>query len=345
MRLILPLTYRCNLNCEYCYVDKRGNESLPLLVGAKAVNFLMQNNKDKEVDLIFTGGEPLLEWEKMKKLIYCAEYAAKRSGALIRTLGFPTNGLLLNENILSFCRQKNIKLAVSFDGGENKRRTPKGLNSFFIVRKKFPLLLKYKDIVRIRLTVWPSYAKDLLLNFKKLLKIGFIRFDIQPVIGTKWSEKNRIAYLNNLIQSFEIIKRNKTAIDLKHLEDFLNRGEKKCPKASNEFLVDIDGSIYPCEFFLSIPTEERKKYIIGYVSKGVNSELIENYKNLRICHNNKNFPVIKDKCESCSVSQVCFKICLGFNIKERKFDLEIAQENWELMRGIERVFNEFANLI
>lgn len=349
-RLILPLTRYCNLNCEYCYVDKRGNKSLPFLVGAKAVNFLMQNNKNKEVDLIFTGGEPLLEWEKMKKLIFYAEYAAKRVGALIRTLGFPTNGLLLNEDILSFCQKKNVKIAVSIDGVRNKRKTTEGFNSYFIIEKKFPLLLKYKDMVRIRLTIWPAYANKLVWNFKKFLKLGFVKFDIQPVFGVRWSKRNRLAYLNNLIKSFKVIrdenKKNNKKLDLKHLHDFLacQNQKKCCPKAGEELLVDIDGNIYPCEFFLSMPLSNRKKYVIGHVDKGIDLKLAKDYKKQRICQNSQILPALKNKCRTCLVSTACFKICSGFNLEEKKFDYQITQENWQLFRAIEKIFLKYSSL-
>lgn len=344
-RLVLPITCDCNLNCEYCYVVKRGSRALPFLIGAKAIDFLMENNPEGGVDLIFTGGEPLLAWEKIKKLIFYARQAAKKRNVKIQTMGFPTNGLLLNEKILHFCKKENIKVAVSVDGLLNKRKTMEGFDSFPVLKKKLPLLLKYKDVVRIRMTVWPAYADKLFLSLKFFLKIGFTRIDIQPAIGVRWSLKNQEAYLSNLTKFLktteELKEKNRRRIDIKSLRDFIEdpNTEKNCPKVRTEFLVDIDGCIYPCEFFLAVPPAARKKYVIGHIEKGINLKLAENYKNHRVCEARNALSLIKKKCSSCRFSPACFKVCLGFDIQKRRFNRAIAQEGWQLFRGIEKVYS------
>jgi len=344
-RLVLPITYDCNLNCEYCYVDKKGSRALPFLIGARAIDFLMRNNPGKGVDLIFTGGEPLLEWEKTKKLILYVEDAAKKENIRLETLGLATNGLLLNKKILSFCRKKNIEVAVSADGSINKRKTSQGANSFFILEKKFPLLLEYADIIRLKMTIHPDYTDKLFDNFENFVKKGFAKIDIQPVRGVKWPTKNRQGFLKGLSKCFDLLaeaKINGKKIDMKHWRDFTreNNQEKYCPKVRAEFLVDVDGLIYPCSFFSSVPLPERRKYAIGHVNQGVNQDLAKSYKNYKVCQYNTVLPVIKKKCSSCSLSPACFKICLGFDLQKRQFNPALAEESWQLLRGIEKAYSK-----
>jgi len=344
----LPLTYDCNLNCEYCYAAKRGSGALPFLIGARAIDFLIGNNLKKGVELIFTGGEPLLEWAKIKKLILYAETTAKEKNTRLETLGLATNGLLLNKKILSFCRKKNVEVAVSADGPANKRKTGKGSNSFFILEKKFSLLLEYVDIVRLKITVHPDYTTQFFEIFENFVKKGFVRIDIQPVRGVRWSAKNRRSFLKGLSECFNLLaeaKINGRKIDMKHWRDFVreNSQEKCCPKVRAEFMVDVDGLIYPCSFFSSISFPERRKYAIGRVDSGADPDLTRNYQNFKICENSAAWPVIKKKCSSCSLSPACFKICLGFDIQKRRFNRAIAQEGWQLFRGIERVYSKFAS--
>ncbi|MBU1102911.1 radical SAM protein [Patescibacteria group bacterium] len=347
-KLILPLTTRCNLNCRYCYVDKRGSKSLPLLLAKKAINFLIRNNKnksphlmpapldsgvlkrygDKKVSLIFAGGEPLLEWKKMKYLILYAIYQVKKSNVQIETIGFPTNGLLLNEKILLFCRRNNIKVGVSADGACNYRKTIKGRDSFALLRKKFPLFVKFQDVLRIRMTIAPEYAGKLFFNFKKLLKEGFFNIDMQPAIGLRWPNKFRRLYLNNLKKFLEIVKERETKRNerffVKHLQDFVaGRRDKYRAKDWQTVLMDLDGSFYPCEFFLAIPLGEREKYAIGHISRGLNFNLAKNYK----------------------AHKTCFKICLRSNFQKRKFDPVLIRDNLRLLKGIEKIYTKYQHLI
>ena len=342
-RLILPITYDCNLNCKYCYMEKRGSEALPLLVGKKAIDFLIENNRGGKADLIFTGGEPLLEWEKIKTLILYAQNLAKKAKIDWQTIGLATNGLLLNQKILAFCRNKNIEVAVSADGFENKRGLRKGGNSFLLLEKKFPLLLKYKDIVRIKLTIHPEYANKLFYNFKNFYKIGFDKIDIQPARGISWLAKQRQTYWRNLSQCLRVASRARQdgkKIDMKYRRDISaqRRLPKYCPKVRAEFLVDIDGRVYPCSFFLSLPPAQKKKYAIGHISRGVNFKLAENFKNHLVCEARNSLPLIKKKCPACRISSACFKICLGFDIQKKQFNQALAEEAWQLLRGIERLY-------
>lgn len=341
-RLMLPVTYECNLDCEYCYVDKRTKRVSSFLVWLKAVNFLIQHNKGGEIDIIFIGGEPLLKWKEIKRIIIYTQKLSKIFKVIIKTAGFPTNGLLLNKDILNFCRLNNISIAVSIDGPDNKRNTITGENSFATLSRKIKLFIKYRDVIRIRLSIHPDFVNKSFDNFSLFVKKGFTKIDIQPIIGIKWDQKKRELYFKNLEKILRSY-RKKQRIDMKHLNDFISDCEsyKFCPKIKEEFLVDLDGSIYPCEFFLSVPLAERRKYAIGTVFKGVNFDLADDYKNKKICNMGNEFIDLKNKCANCSISQSCYKICLGFNNRTKRFESEIANSNWFLFRGMEKIYSKF----
>lgn len=350
---MLPLTYKCNLNCEYCYVDKKLSKSMNMKIALSAVDFLMTKGgrSRKSVDIVFIGGEPLIEWKNMLKIIFYSKQLAAKAKISIGTIGFPTNGLLLNEKILDYCRRENIQVAVSIDGFNNKRRTLTGENSFYLVEKKIPLLLKYADVVRIRSTIHPDYVNGSAKNFKKFLELGFTKIDMQPVTGIMWSPAQKRIYLKNLAASFGEIEKsqlkNKTAVDMKHLRDFISncQEEKGCPKVKEEFLVDVDGNIYPCEFYLSIPVEKRILYAIGNINKGINDSLAESCMRHKLCDAGDNIPALKKKCSSCKQTQACYKVCFGYDTQKRKFDSSVAKNNWMLFRDIEKIFSKYRYLI
>jgi uncharacterized protein len=72
--LCLHIAHDCNLACKYCFAGKgeyHGEKALMSFeVGKAALDFLIQNSgtrKNLEVD--FFGGEPLMNFEVVKKLV------------------------------------------------------------------------------------------------------------------------------------------------------------------------------------------------------------------------------------------------------------------------------------
>jgi uncharacterized protein len=336
-------------------VDKNDSRTLRLEDGFQAIDFLIKNNQGNRgpLEIIFVGGEPLLEWEKIKKFVVYAKTLAERLKVPLGTTGFPTNGLLLNEKILDFCRKEQMKVAVSADGLANKRNTVSGENSYLELVRKIPLLLRYKDVVRMRLTVHPDYVDQSAEVFEYFLKKGFLKVDIQPVIGVDWPTEKRKQYLKRLDESFRATRkandRGERKIDIEHLQGYAREEEAgaHCPKGAEEFLVDVDGTVYPCEFFLSVPLEERKKYSLGHVSREVDFALAEKFEQYRLCGDEGavGVPNLKKKCSACRFSKACFKFCLGYNVAERKFDPKVAQSNWRLSRDIEKVCLKYGDLL
>ncbi|MEI7750166.1 MAG: radical SAM protein [Candidatus Moraniibacteriota bacterium] len=351
-RLILPLTYRCNLNCEYCYVDKQSGKSMSLKTALDAVDFLLKNARKNgnAANIIFVGGEPLLEWVNIVKIVRYAKRLASGMGVSIGTIGFPTNGLLLTRDILDFCRAEHVSVAVSIDGSDNKRKTVAGGNSFPHVGEKIPLLLEYRDIVRIRSTVHPDHVEGAAERFKEFLGMGFSKIDLQPVIGIFWTPERTRAYVEQLEETLISVERMKaitgTGVDLKHLRDFNSgqSGELGCPKIREEFLVDIGGTIYPCEFYLSFPLGQRETYAIGDIKNGVGKDVAESCLRHILCESDDFLPIIKSKCASCTRSQACSKICLGYDQVRKRFDKKIAASNWVLFREIEKLFGAYEHL-
>lgn len=103
----LEVSARCNLNCDYCYVDKNGSD-LPALYWGKIIEELTRPGM-KVFQLTFGGGEPFLR----KDLFQLAEYAAKRRISRTAT----TNGLLIPD-----CSRSDLHLFdminVSYHGND-----------------------------------------------------------------------------------------------------------------------------------------------------------------------------------------------------------------------------------
>ena len=80
--LCLHVAHTCNLNCSYCFASQgkyQGDRALMSFeVGKQAFDFLIANSgsrRNLEVD--FFGGEPLMNWEVVKRLVAYAREQEK----------------------------------------------------------------------------------------------------------------------------------------------------------------------------------------------------------------------------------------------------------------------------
>lgn len=106
LRYFLEVTYRCNLNCPYCYIGtERKKDELSY---EEWVRFISQIPRYAFITLV--GGEPFIR----EDFIPIMEYAAKRVFGKVNVV---SNGLMLdNQAIDSIIKSKIILLSVSLDG-------------------------------------------------------------------------------------------------------------------------------------------------------------------------------------------------------------------------------------
>ena len=100
--LCLHIAHTCNLNCSYCFASQgkyHGERSLMSFeVGKQAFDFLIANSgtrRNLEVD--FFGGEPLMNWDVVVKLVEYARSVEKEHNKNFR-FTLTTNGVLLDDD-------------------------------------------------------------------------------------------------------------------------------------------------------------------------------------------------------------------------------------------------------
>ena len=120
LRYFFELTYRCNLQCPYCYVGcDRNKDELTTQEWFKVIE---QIPFYSFVTLV--GGEPLLR----KDFIPIMEKISQKTSGKFNVV---SNGILINEEIIdAFIKTKMMLLSVSLDGyGQNhdKNRAKEGI--------------------------------------------------------------------------------------------------------------------------------------------------------------------------------------------------------------------------
>lgn len=119
VNISLFLAQECNMRCVYCYGGGghyAGKGMMTEETAFRAVDWLMENSKKAEsVSISFFGGEPLMNFSLMRKIVPFAKRQGMKKGKQV-FFSITTNGSLLNEEIITFLKEEKIRTFISFDG-------------------------------------------------------------------------------------------------------------------------------------------------------------------------------------------------------------------------------------
>ena len=145
--LCLHVAHSCNLSCSYCFASQgryHGDRALMSFeVGKRAMDFLIENSgtrRNLEVD--FFGGEPLMNFDMVKKLVaYCREQEKIHNKNFRFTM--TTNGMLIDDDVIDFCNKECHNVVLSLDGRKEVhdrfRKDYAGRGSYDAIVPKFLL--------------------------------------------------------------------------------------------------------------------------------------------------------------------------------------------------------------
>lgn len=159
------LTDACNLRCTYCSVkniaDKNNVTHTNRLRKSDYEKFISEYisyadaHRIAEPQFIFYGGEPLLHWNALVDIIEMVE--ANKSNTLNAKFSIVTNGTLLTEEKIIFCKEHQINIGLSVDGPQSitdkARRTPKGEGAYSLIQQALELLRKHEKTPSLSITI------------------------------------------------------------------------------------------------------------------------------------------------------------------------------------------------
>lgn len=108
----------CNFSCSYCYSAKgRSSQRLEPEHARKMIDYFLderRNDSDFLTVSVFGGGEPLLSWKDLVRP--AVEYLYERNGGARRIVTtLITNGSIIPEDFIGFCRKYEIDLVCSYE--------------------------------------------------------------------------------------------------------------------------------------------------------------------------------------------------------------------------------------
>ena len=245
MEIIYIITYKCNLRCTYCPVKKKN-----ISISSQVINSSLKLFKRKIEKVKFFGGEPLLEFSKLKKLVTLI----KAQNPAVKFY-LTTNGLLLDKEKFNWLKKNKINLTISLDGNEfTQLKNRRGSNSY---KKIIEVLGNLPSETVFNVVIAPNTAKYFYYNFRYLVeKLGIRRFNILPAYYSDWTSLQLKVLARNLSFVLKYIKSNslKNKLFLKNFENFSD-----LTFFNRALVIDCDGQIYNTNAFLVSQLETHKE--------------------------------------------------------------------------------------
>jgi uncharacterized protein len=309
-QIILQVTQRCNLRCDYCaYSGKYANrshspKSMDFETAKKALDFILERSADrKEIVIGFYGGEPLLELPLIKR---CVDYIKTQATDRKVMYTITTNGTLLTPEVYEYLQDNNFNITISLDGPKQvhdlSRKFPNGNGSYDVIMEKIKTLQeKYDDVldkIMVNAVINPdvddnsaeAYFKsgDLLpfymytssfinelysehkINYNAALMLSY-RHEICKALLNALGKLNEEYISPLLINSIGEYKAEyKRFMKIPKLPTICHPGGP-CVAGSMRLFVNTDGKLFPCERV----SENSKLMNIGDLDNGFDYEKVK----------------------------------------------------------------------
>ena len=323
--LCLHVAHDCNLACRYCFAEEgeyHGRRALMSYeVGKKALDFLVANSgKRRNLEVDFFGGEPLMNWQVVKKLVAYGRSLEKANDKNFR-FTLTTNGMLINDEVIEFCNKEMSNVVLSLDGRKeinDAMRPARGCKAGSRKGSYDVIVPNYKKFVKSRGTkdyfIRGTYTRNNLDFSKDVLhfaELGFEQTSMEPVVGDE-SESYTIKSediprlmeeYDNLAKEYLKSKKEGRSFNFFHFNIDLKQGPCVAKKLSGcgagvEYLtVTPWGDFYPCHQFVG-----KEEFLLGDVDRGlIRQDISDEFK---LCN-----VYAKPKCRDCFARFYCSGGC------------------------------------
>lgn len=378
-QLILIVTEECNIRCKYCiysdnypHVKTYSNHRMSLEIAKKAIDYYVKLHKmrvergfQKGPVISFYGGEPLLEFNLIKSIVY---YCKEKNYNI--TFFITTNATLFTDEMIHFMIDENIVLTISLDGTkrnhDRNRIFANGKGTYDVVMKNITTLQKEKIKKNKKIAITFSCCFDEYTDLCEIVKFFDENHDLfypYNILYNQISKYNTTYYddcdkeyqkdqraqeKHNLENSIQILKQQFIAntshntqipsVGVTHIFYGLmsviwrskgllrNPSDGACIPGS-KIAVSPEGKFYICERVSQIQA-------IGDVNIGLDLEKINAIRNEFVS-------ILKEHCHTCPLSRLC-SICYSHFVKDEgiTFNTQLCMDNRnQIPKSLETVFS------
>lgn len=318
--LCLHIAHDCNLACRYCFAEEgeyHGRRALMSFeVGKAALDFLVANSGNRRnLEVDFFGGEPLLNFDVVKRLVAYGRELEKLHDKKFR-FTLTTNGVLLDDEVMEFANQEMANVVLSIDGRkevhDKMRPFRKGAGSYDLIVPKFQKLAESRNQDRYYVRgTFTHHNLDFSKDVLHLADLGFQQISVEPVVAQPEDDyalqeedvPKLLEEYDNL--AAEMLKRHREEKDFNffHFMIDLEGGPcvakrlSGCGSGTEYLAVTPWGDFYPCHQFVG-----DEAFLMGNVTEGIkNTELQNKFKRCNV--------YAKEKCRQCFARFYCSGGC------------------------------------
>lgn len=283
--LIKPASGRCNLACRYCFyrdvAEHRATEDYGVMSEATAAK-LIDRAFELDADALtfgFQGGEPTIaglpffeRFVTMTRARLGEVNAGRRDNPLRVQFFLQTNGVAVDADWARFFKREGFLLGVSIDG-------PRLLHDLFRIRRDgsgsygaamdgVAALRAEGVLVNALCVIDAATADNASRVYRHLRSRGFDWIQFIPCLdpldekpgGQSWSLSPE-AYARFLKETFDLRYaewRNGSSMNVRWFDNLVAMAMGLAPEScgmagscSVDFTVEADGSVYPCDFYVT----------------------------------------------------------------------------------------------
>ncbi len=285
--LCLHVAHTCNLNCEYCFAAQgkyHGERALMSFeVGKRALDFLVENSGTRHnLEVDFFGGEPLMNFDVVKRLVEYARSIENENGKHFR-FTLTTNGMLIDDDVIDFANREMDNVVLSLDGrrevNDRFRKTAGGQGSFDVIVPKFQKFVKARgDKSYYMRGTFTHFNPDFTKDIQTMLDLGFNELSMEPVVcppadAYALTEEDKQTVLKEYeklaVMMLEREKQGKPFTFYHYMLDLeggpcIYKRISGCGSGTEYLAVTPTGELYPCHQFVG-----NKDYLMGDIWQGV----------------------------------------------------------------------------
>lgn len=314
--LVLVPSLGCNFACNYCFEEHKREKIMDDKTIDSIISFIDNSKEVKELELVWYGGEPLLAFDAIKKLLF----------RIKRDLSVPitkhhiiTNGYFFDNNVIDFFSENHLDvIQITLDG--NRERHDSIRNVKKTGERTYDKIIGNIDNILERL---PDTSIHVRINIEKSNVNDYL--EATEVLGRRWTGKNVIIYPGMLRK--EDSSNTRLSCDCfqkQEISDFMFDINKKgilkqdlyphsvfCKTCSatrvNSFIIGPYGEIYKCWNDVS---DENK--VVANINDGkmINKSLYYRYIIGSKWYNNQS-------CKKCFFLPICNGSCAWYSLKNK----------------------------
>ncbi len=301
LSLVIAPTTSCNFACPYCFEPKLTPKTMTDSIIDKLVEFVKGHEEAKGINLTWYGGEPLLAFDKIKKL-----YKALSQEGMpeISYQSIITNAYHFNEEVIEFFKTNKLNhIQISLDGIKSRHDKTRCLRvshepTFDVIWDNMKKIVKElpDTNVNVRVNINRSNYEDFISIYNEL-KEQFPNKNIGAYPGMIREEtEDGKCLCNDSFTTRDTIELN-ALLKERGLQPvfFPTKTNKGCMMHfNNSYIIGPEGEIYKCWNDVS---DDKK--VIGNISSKIlsNSSRFFKYSTQAVPFN--------DECKNCHAFPVC----------------------------------------